>query len=154
MIQLPDPRGRGALAGRLIGAPARVRRAAIAADRASPSCGDWTAQEIVLHLVAVEVEVFQRRLQDLRETESPEWAWVEPGPASREPSESLAESLVRFAAARLATLESVAALDPADWLRSGHHATLGNLDVSGLLRLAADHDREHLASLVRLGRSG
>ena len=55
--------------------------------------------------------------------------------------------------ARLATLESVAALDEAGWRRSGHHATLGTLDVAGLLGLAADHDTEHLATLARLGRS-
>jgi hypothetical protein len=148
----PDPRRRAALAGRLIGAPARIRRAAIAAARATPARGEWAAHDIVLHLVAVEIEVFQRRLADLRETESPEWTWVEPGPAPRESSETLADSLVRFAAARLATLESVTALDPADWLRTGHHATLGVLDVSDLLALAADHDKEHLAALARLGR--
>jgi hypothetical protein len=147
-----DPRRRGALAGRLIGAPARIRRAAIAAERAAPTPGQWSAQEIVLHLVAVESEVFQRRLRDLGEVESPDWTWVEPGPAPKADSETLAESLVRFSAARLATLDWVAGLDLFDWQRAGHHATLGVLDVAGLLELAADHDKQHLAALVRLGR--
>ncbi len=104
-------------------------------------------------MVAVEEDVFQQRLLDLRDVPSPEWTWVEPGPAEVEGGETLAASVVRFAAARLATLEWVAALDEAGWARTGRHATLGVLDVEGLLALAADHDAEHLATLVRLGRT-
>ena len=144
---------RARLAGRLVAAPARVRRAALAAEGAPAGADEWTAQQIVLHLVAVEEEVFQQRLLDLRDQASPEWAWVEPGPAEAEEGETLAESVVRFAGARLATLEWVAALDETGWTRSGRHATLGILDAQGILGLAADHDAEHLATLVKLGRS-
>jgi hypothetical protein len=41
----------------------------------------------------------------------------------------------------------VAAFDDAGWARTGVHATYGRLDVAALLRLAADHDDEHLAAL-------
>jgi hypothetical protein len=136
-----------------VAAPARVRRAALAAEGSPVGADEWTAQEIVLHLVAVEEEVFQQRLLDLRDKASPEWAWVEPGPAVVQEGETLTDSVVRFAGARLATLEWVAALDETGWARSGHHATLGILDVQGILGLAADHDAEHLATLVRLSRS-
>ena len=47
--------------------------------------------------------------------------------------------------------ESVAILDGFDdaaWARTGVHATYGVLDVAALLRLAIDHDAEHLASLA------
>lgn len=144
---------RARLAGRLVAAPARVRRAALAAERAPVGTDDWTAQQVVLHLVAVEEEVFQQRLLDLRDSASPEWTWVEPGPAESQSGETLAESVVRFAGARLATLEWVAALDEAGWARAGRHATLGVLDVEGILALAADHDAEHLGTLVKLGRA-
>lgn len=144
---------RARLAGRLVAAPARVRRAAGAAERAPVAPDEWTAQQVVLHLVAVEEEVFQQRLLDLRDVTSPEWAWIEPGPAGAEAGETLAESVVRFAGARLATLEWVAGLDEAGWARAGRHATLGRLDVEGILALAADHDAEHLAALAKLGRS-
>ena len=149
----PERLRRRGLARRLISAPARIRRAADAAERVTPRAGEWTAQQIVLHLVAVETLVFQRRLADLAETESPAWDWVEPGPAEAGSGETLADSLLRFAAARLATLDRVAELDEDGWQRSGRHATLGRLNVAGLLALAGDHDQEHLSALVRLGRS-
>jgi hypothetical protein len=144
---------RARLAGRLVAAPARLRRAALAAEGSPAGAAEWTAQQIVLHLVAVEEDVFQQRLLDLRDKGSPEWPWVEPGPAEARDGETLAESIVRFAGARLATLEWVAALDETGWASSGRHATLGVLDVQGILGLAADHDAEHLADLVRLSRS-
>lgn len=149
----PELGRRGGLARRLVGGPARIRRAAIAAAEATPEPGNWTAQQVVLHLVAVETEVVQERLRQLSELDSPEWVWVEPGPAAPLDDESLADSLLRFAAARLATLDWVAALDDAGWSRSGQHATLGRLDVAGLLAVAADHDAEHLAGLAKLARS-
>lgn len=148
----PDRRGRAGLIRRLLGAPARINVAAGIADTATPGPGDWTAQQIVLHLLAVEIAVFQRRLRDLAELDRPEWAWVEPGPVEKGPNETTADSLVRFGTARRATLEWVAGLDEAGWQRSGRHATLGPLDVTGLLKVAANHDADHLASLVRLAR--
>jgi hypothetical protein len=148
----PDRRRRPGLIRRLDGAPARINVAAGIADTATPRPGDWTAQQIVLHLLAVEITVFQRRLRDLAELDRPEWTWVEPGPAEQGPNETIADTLVRFASARLATLEWVAGLDEAGWQRSGNHATIGPLDVTGLLKLAANHDADHLAALVQLGR--
>jgi hypothetical protein len=47
-------------------------------------------------------------------------------------------------------LASVTALTSADWARTGTHATMGVLDVAALLRVAIDHDDEHLASIDRL----
>ena len=35
------------------------------------------------------------------------------------------------------------------WDRTGVHETYGRLDVAGLLRVAIDHDEEHLAGLAR-----
>jgi DinB superfamily len=153
MAANPERLRRRGLARRLISAPARIRRAAESAETVVPGAGEWTAQQIVLHLVAVETVVFQRRLADLAEEESPAWDWVEPGPAESGEDETLADSLLRLAAARLATLDWVADLDEDGWQRSGRHATLGVLDVAGILALAADHDQDHLVALVRLRRS-
>ncbi len=41
-----------------------------------------------------------------------------------------------------------AELSPGRQSRTGVHATYGRLDVAGLLRLAIDHDEEHLAGLT------
>ena len=64
--------------------------------------------------------------------------------------ETLDDAIARFGACREATLRRVGALDEAGWSRSGTHETYGVLDVGGLLRLAYDHDLDHLATLERM----
>ena len=54
-----------------------------------------------------------------------------------------------FAKRRAKSVATVRALDEAGWARFGTHATYGRLDVAGLLRLAIDHDEEHLAGIAR-----
>jgi hypothetical protein len=129
----------------------RIERAARAADGATdlPS-GEWSAREVVLHLVAVETEVFQARLADLRRCRDPLWRWVEPGTYDGPGGETLDDAIALFAGCREDTLRRVAALDEAGWTRSGAHETYGVLDVGGLLRIAYDHDLEHLATLERI----
>lgn len=144
---------RRALLRRLADGQRRIGAAAATAARDVPIAGGWTAQEVVLHLVAVEVEVFQQRLLDLTSTVEPEWTWAEPGPARMRPGETMAETSHRFATARAETLAQARALDDAAWRRSGNHATMGTLDVAGLLGVAATHDLDHLGSLLTLERS-
>jgi hypothetical protein len=136
---------------RLADAPGRVASTIHSATTTDPEPDGWTAQEVVLHLVAVERVVFQARLRDLAQQDLPSWAWVEPGPAAASPGETLSTTIERFREARSATLAWVGALDDEDWRRAGQHATLGKLDVAGLLALAADHDDEHLAALDSIG---
>jgi hypothetical protein len=138
---------------RLADGQRRIGVAAATAAAAVPISGGWTAQEVVLHLVAVEVQVFQRRLLDLASPVAAQWTWTEPGPATMRRGETMAETSARFAIARAETLARVTALDDAGWRRSGNHATLGRLDVAGLLAVATAHDLDHLGSLVTLGRS-
>lgn len=146
---MTDDPARRSLVLRLSAAPARIAAVLSTGHGTAPRPGEWTAQQVVLHLLAVELEVFQERLRDVRQVAVPTWTWVEPGPASIEPDETIAQSLERFAAARARTLEDVGSLDEAGWLRFGEHATLGRLDVAGLLALAGDHDAEHLAALTQ-----
>jgi hypothetical protein len=49
---------------------------------------------------------------------------------------------------RAATLALLDDLGPDGWTRTGTHDTYGVLDVAGLMTVAADHDDEHLASLL------
>ena len=147
-----DLRRRAGMLRRLRNAPERVANAARLAGATQVEPGSWTAQQMVLHLVAVEAAVFQGRLRDLAERTNPHWSWVEPGPAPAAPDETIGQSSDRFRAARAATLDTVGRLDPAGWERAGVHATVGRLDVTGLLALAADHDADHLRALNRLAR--
>ena len=130
--------------------PARLAAAAkarVAEWRPFPE-GEWGPIETVRHLIAVEHEVHRARLTQLAKQEDPHWTWTEPGLAPGFDDASLLEVLTVFARRRAKTVATVRALDEAGWDRYGTHETYGRLDVAGLLRLAIDHDAEHLASLL------
>jgi DinB superfamily len=127
--------------------PDRVAVAARAASVRPVAPGEWTTEQVVRHLIAVETDVHQARLRDLATIDEPRWSWTEPGPWSGEPDLDLDGVLRRFADLRAETLAIIGALDDAGWARSGHHATFGALDVAGVLRNAVDHDEEHLSGL-------
>ena len=150
MSPVVTARRRAELVGRLASAPARAAQAAAAVETLTVPDGEWSVGEIVRHLIAVDDEVFGRRLRDLREQDHPRWSWVEPrfddGPADR----PLGVLIETFAARRRALVATVTGLPAAGWQRSGTHDTLGVLDVAGLLQVAIDHDDEHLATIERL----
>lgn len=129
--------------------PERVAEVARAASGVPRTDGEWTAEQVVRHLIAVELEVHQARLDDLATKPAPEWAWQEPGPWQGDPELDLDGVLARFGETRAATLATFRALDEASWARTGQHATFGPLDAEGLLWLAVDHDEEHLRGLAR-----
>jgi hypothetical protein len=131
------------------GFPARLAAAAkarVAEWRPFPA-GEWGPTEIVRHLIAVEDEVHRARLAQIAKKDDPHWTWTEPGLAPGFDDASLLEVLTVFARRRAKNVATVRALDEAGWARYGTHETYGRLDVAGLLRLAADHDEEHAASL-------
>ena len=129
---------------RLLGAAART--ATPAPD------GAWSPREVVCHLIAVEGEAWQARLDSLRDaTDEPRWTWTEPGPWDGRGSETLETALLAFGTRRAATIERLTRLGDAGWRRTGLHPTFGRQDVAAVLRTALDHDREHIADL-RVGR--
>jgi len=128
--------------------PERVAAAARHPDPdASASVGEWSAREVVLHLAAVEVEVWQPRLDALAAETFPTWPWVEPGLWHGPGTASFDGALAVFGAFRAATIARLDALDVDGWSRRGHHATYGELDVAALLRIALAHDEEHLTQI-------
>jgi hypothetical protein len=138
------PGSRRELLGRFAAFPDRVGSAARNAATRPPIPGEWTPEQVVRHLIAVETVVHQARLLDVAVNDGPEWSWTEPGPWEGEPDLDLDGVLQRFAELRAGTVARVNALDGGGWSRAGRHATYGKLDVAGLLRLATDHDEEHL----------
>ena len=88
------------------------------------------------------------RLAQAARQDDPHWPWTEPGLAPGFEEATLLTVLTVFARRRAKTVATVRALDEAGWARFRTHATYGRLDVAGLLRLASNHDEEHLASLV------
>jgi hypothetical protein len=119
---------------------------AIPAARPVPA-GEWTPREVLLHLLAVEDEVWHARLRQLATEPEPRWPWFEPGLASFS-ADSWDEVLDAFRASRAATVAQLDDLDEAGWARSGVHERYGRLDVAALLQRALEHDEEHIASFA------
>lgn len=134
-------------------ARAAVARAAAASDHAL-GAGEWGPAEVVRHLIAVEDEVWQSRFAEIVVVDEPHWGWTEPGLAPGFDDASLDAVLAAFSVARAMTVATVRDLDEAGRARAGVHATYGRLDVAGLLRIATDHDADHLASLEPRGDRG
>ncbi len=141
-------RGRAALLERLADVPRRLGSASRVSGGRPARDGEWSAREVVRHLIAVEEEVWQRRLGQLAGAPGPAWSWTEPGLGQEPDARPLEDLLVAFAAERAATLERVRGLDEEGWARTGTHETFGVLDVAGLLHEALAHDEEHLAQLA------
>ena len=118
----------------------------IARARPAPA-GEWTPNQVLLHLLAVEEQVWQARLRQLATEPEPYWPWFEPGLASFE-ADSWEEVLVAFRLSRHRTIATIEALDDAGWARTGVHERFGRLDVAALLQRAIDHDEEHIASFT------
>jgi hypothetical protein len=135
---------RASLIERFATFPERVAAAARAADGAPRTDGEWTPEQVIRHLIAVETIVHRARLLDVAVDDAPVWSWTEPGPWLGEPDLDLTGVIDRFADLRAGTVASLKALDASAWTRSGTHATYGKLDVAGLLGLATDHDEDHL----------
>ena len=150
----PDPatdpaKDPAAVRERLAALPAALAATARGASPDPPAAGEWSPREVVRHLIAVELEVWHARLGQLATEAHPHWAWVEPGPWEGSPGADLESLLATHAIERARTLEILDALGPDGWARRGTHDTYGDLDVAGLMTVAADHDDEHLASLRR-----
>lgn len=145
---MTDPGSREASLAELAAFPARLAASARAAAGRSIEDGEWTPEQVVRHLVAVERQVHQGRLHDLETQPDPHWSWTEPGPWTGEPELGLEGVLERLAAAREMTLATLASLDDVGWQRAGIHETFGRLDVDGLVKNAIDHDAEHLGGLT------
>ena len=128
--------------------PARFADAARAAVTREVPAGEWGPNEVARHLIAVEREVWWIRLGSIAAEDEPHWAWTEPGLEPGLERATLVELLARHAEVRGRSVGILDDFDEAAWARTGFHATYGRLDVAALLRIATDHDAEHLAGLT------
>ena len=142
------PVDRAALVERFASFPDRLAAASRAAEGRPVPAGEWTPSLVVRHLMAVEGEVWLARLVTLVAGGEPRWSRMEPGPLPGLDDASLDEVLGLFGRLRASTVDFLGMFDDAGWARAGVHEAYGRLDVAGLLRIAIDHDDEHLGSLT------
>ena len=115
-----------------------------------PPEGEWSAREVVCHLIAVEDEAWHVRLDSLRDAADgtePQWVWTEPEPWDGPGSQTLETALLAFGTRRAATIERLTRLTDGGWRRTGLHPTFGRQDVAAVMHTALEHDREHIAAL-------
>jgi hypothetical protein len=142
------PADRAELVERFATFPSRLADAARAAEGRPVPDGEWTPALVVRHLMAVEGEVWLARLVSLVAGGEPRWSRMEPGPLPGFDDATLDDVLGLFGRLRASTVDYLRVFDAAAWARAGVHETYGRLDVAGLLRLAIDHDEEHLRGIA------
>jgi len=123
-----------------------------AALRRRPADDAWAPVEIVGHLRDIE-ELFGQRVATILVNDEP--ALPEAGPAERWARERQyirhdpAQALAHFRRRRGESLETLIALEPADWQRGGEHRARGRLTIDMLVAHLAWHDDNHLEQLTR-----
>jgi hypothetical protein len=145
---------RRGLIERLTLIPANIAEAVKRAENKPQPEGEWPLRTILVHLVAVECDIWQFRLQAVMTEDNPQWQYTEPDLAEWEKfyaRYSLYQLQYTFARVRQETAAHLRQLTDADWKRIGTHATFGQMDVAGLCARILEHDEEHLAELVKRG---
>jgi hypothetical protein len=118
---------------------------------AAPAPGEWSASEVLGHLIEADRRGFVGRMRAVLEADRPTFeAWDQPAvAAARQDAERDPEALVAdFLTGREEGLAFVAELDVRAWQRVGLHLQVGSLSISDLLHEWVHHDREHVAQMM------
>lgn len=123
--------------------------------RVAPAPGEWSANEVLGHLVEADRRGFVGRMRLALLEDRPTFErWDQPAvAAARRDQERHPEDLVaEFLALREDGLRFAAGLTEADCRRVGLHPVVGELSISELLHEWAHHDREHLTQMLALSQ--
>jgi hypothetical protein len=116
-----------------------------------PAPGEWSANEVVGHLVEAERRGFAGRIRIILANDRPTLEpWDQPAvAAARHDQDRRAADLVaEFSAARRDAIDLVRSLTPPDLARVGLHPQVGELSVADLLGEWVHHDRNHVRQLL------
>ena len=120
---------------------------------ARPAADEWTAREVVHHLVDSEMTSAIRLRRLLAEDRPSIDGYDEREIARRLQSDRpIDASLEAVQAARAATAEILDRLGEADWAREGTHSESGRYTVEGWLEIDAAHAHDH-ADQIRRARA-
>ena len=111
--------------------------------------GAWTLRDIAAHLAASERECFEPRIRAMAAGENPRFDWYSNDERDFD-GLTLDGVLADWTDTRGRLVEYVRGLSSGDRERTGTHATYGEISVDGYLRIALEHDRDHLGALERL----
>jgi hypothetical protein len=141
------------LRDRIAAIPGRVAAGARASSGEPPAPDEWTASDILRHLIIVDDEVWLPRLRQAQADDGPYWPDLVRVQWSGEPGAGQERLLEVFSGLRGELVELLDGLDDAGWARWGTHYKHGRLDVAGLLEVILEHDDEHVAAVEALPRA-
>lgn len=114
---------------------------------------EWTASEVLYHLMDVEEKVNLPRVQKLVSEVNPfipgvdTDAWYSNGFPSIDP---LSDMLARFRESRLETIRLLSGLSREEWQRPARHAIFGPTDLLEIAHIMARHDQLHARQLSQV----
>jgi hypothetical protein len=152
----PSYKSREAILGIMLSTPAVLQTLTSSLSAAQwkrePARDDWAMNEIVCHLRDTEIEIHQLQLSLMLEKRDAFIPRPNTGVWASE-REYLhvdgAQALKEFAAARLATLAKLRAMDESLWSRKARHAIFGPTNFREVLGFMADHDQMHVQQAWR-----
>jgi hypothetical protein len=121
----------------------------IVADDHPGRVGAWTLRDIAAHLAATETECFEPRIRAMAAGERPEFEFYSNDERDFD-GISLQSAITEWTETRARIIDFVRGLSEEERRRVGVHAKFGELTVDGYLKIALDHDQDHLKSLERL----
>ena len=119
------------------------------ADDAPDRVGAWTLRDIAAHLATTERECFEPRIRAMAAGERPEFEYYSNDERDFD-GISLPTALAEWTDTRARLIDFVRGLSEEERARVGVHKKFGELTVDGYLRIALEHDQDHLLSLERL----
>lgn len=119
------------------------------ADDAPDRVGAWTLRDIAAHLATTERECFEPRIRAMAAGERPEFEYYSNDERDFD-GISLPTALAEWTDTRSRLIDFVRGLSEEERARVGVHKKFGELTVDGYLRIALEHDQDHLLSLERL----
>jgi hypothetical protein len=119
------------------------------ADDVPARVGAWNLRDIAAHLAASERECFEPRIRAMAAGERPEFEFYSNDDRDFD-GITLQSAINEWTETRARLMDYVRGLNEEERARVGVHKKFGELTVDGYLRIALDHDQDHLRSLERL----
>jgi uncharacterized damage-inducible protein DinB len=134
--------------------PAELRTSVSALNAAQlrfrPAAGEWSAIEIVGHLIDVD-EIWQQRVPHMISTDNPTLAPAEQDAKVRErgyQDKDLNNLLVRFAELRAQTIEMLRYITPVNMDKRGVHPVRGPITIADVFTIIPGHDQLHAQQIA------
>ncbi len=119
------------------------------ADDVPARVGAWNLRDIAAHLAATERECFEPRIRAMAAGERPAFEFYSNDDRDFDDT-TLQSALSEWTETRARLIDYVRGLSEEERARVGVHKKFGELTVDGYLKIALDHDQDHLRSLERL----